>query len=78
MVVKIWKDVRGNQGKFMSADKFGRYTTEVEERVVRRERLALRNELKSAKHLKIYGGLSEGDLDLPERRGIPVAGKRRK
>ena len=35
----------------MSAETFGRYTTDVEENIERRERLALRNKVKSEKHL---------------------------
>ena len=41
-------------------EKFRRYKTEIEERIETRERLALRNKVKSGKHLEIYGGLSEG------------------
>ena len=44
----------------MSADKCGRYKGGVEEMIERRERLALRNKVKSEKHLEIYGGVSEG------------------
>ena len=46
----------------MSAGKFRRYKAEVEERIERRERLALRNKVKSGgETFKRYaGGLSEG------------------
>ena len=44
----------------MSAGKFGRYKTEVEEMIERRGRLALRNTVESEKHLEICGGLREG------------------
>ena len=44
----------------MSADKFRRYKAEAEEMIERRERLALRNKLKSEKILEIYGGFTEG------------------
>ena len=44
----------------MSAGKFGRYKVEVEERIERRERLALRNKVGSERHLETYGGLREG------------------
>ena len=44
----------------MSAGKFGKYKAEVEERIGRRERLALRNKVESEKHLEIYGRLREG------------------
>ena len=60
MVEKIWKDVGGNQEKVMSAEKFGRYKADVEERIERRERLALRNRVKSETHLEIYGESSLG------------------
>ena len=43
------------------AGKFGEYKAEVEERMERKERLALRNKVESEKkHLKIHGGLREG------------------
>ena len=40
----------------MSAEKFGRYKAEAEERMERKERLALRNKVESGgkKHLDIY------------------------
>ena len=41
----------------MSAEKFGRYRAEAEERVEGRKRLAPRNKVKSEKHLETYGGL---------------------
>ena len=44
----------------MSAGKFERYKAEVEERIERREMLALGNKVESEKHLEIYGGLTEG------------------
>ena len=44
----------------MSVEKFGRYQTEVEDRIEIRERLALINEVKSEKHLEIYGGQAIG------------------
>ena len=45
----------------MSAEKFGRHTTEVQERVEKGEMLvALRNKVESEKHLEICRGLSEG------------------
>ena len=77
-------------------EKFGGYKTYVEERIGRRERLALQKKAEEEEHLEIYGGLIEEigttpyfhgamsyaktlkpqfrvrDLDLPERRGIPV------
>ena len=37
---KVWKDTGGNQEDLMSAGKFGRYKTEAEEGIERRERLA--------------------------------------
>ena len=55
VVEKVWKDIGGNQEEMMSAGKFGRYKAEVEERIERRERLALRNKVESEKHLEIYG-----------------------
>ena len=60
MVEKVWKDVGGNQAKTIPAERFGRYKTEVEEKIERRERLSLRNKVKQEKHLWIYGGLTEG------------------
>ena len=44
----------------MSAGKFGWYKVEVEERIERRERIALRNEVESEKHLGVCVGLREG------------------
>ena len=44
----------------MPAGKFGKDKAEVEERIERRERLALRNKVESEKHVEIYGGLREG------------------
>ena len=44
----------------MSAGKFGKYKAEVEGRIKRRERLALRNKGGSENHLDLYGGLREG------------------
>ena len=74
VVEKVWKDIRGNQEDMMSAEKFWRYKTDVEERIERRKRLALRNKVKSEKLLDIYGGLSErkgmkkhGPLDFAKR-----------
>ena len=40
---KVWKDTGGNQEEMMRAEKCGRYKTEVEENIEKRERLALRN-----------------------------------
>ena len=57
---KVWKDIGGNQEKLMSVGKFGRYKAQVEERMERRERLALRNKVESENNLEIYGGLGEG------------------
>ena len=47
---------RGNQEDIMSAQKFGRHTTEVEENVERREELALRKKSKLEKHLRAGKG----------------------
>ena len=49
-VEKVRKDVGGNQEEIMSVEKFGRYKTEIEERIERRERVAPRNKVKSEKH----------------------------
>ena len=59
---RMWKDIGRNQEEAVSVDKFGRYKrkTDVEEMVERRERLALGYKLKSEKHVKMYGGTSEG------------------
>ena len=56
VVDKVWKHIGGNQEEMVSAGKFGRHETEVEERIERRARLTLRNTVKSEKHL----GLSKG------------------
>ena len=63
----------------LSIEKFGRYKTEVKEKVERMERPALRNKVKEEEHSDIYGGRDEigmktymhgaMDLDLPKRRG---------
>ena len=62
IVEKVWNGIGGSQEEVMSAGNFGKYKAEVEEGVVRRARLALRNEVESEKHLllEIYGGLREG------------------
>ena len=44
----------------MPAGKFGRYEAEVEERIQRTEKLALRSKGGSGKHLEVYGGLRKG------------------
>ena len=51
IVERVWKDTGGNQEDMTSAEKFGRYTTDVEESTEKREMLALRNKVKSEKHL---------------------------
>ena len=53
----------GNQEKVMSAEKFGKYKAQVEERIERRGRLALRNKVESEKHLEIYGRLRGYTVD---------------
>ena len=60
VVEKVWKGIEGNQEEVMPAGNFGKYMAEVEERIERRERLALRNEVETGKHLEIYEGLREG------------------
>ena len=45
-------DIGGNQGETMSAEKCGRYKSEVKEMIERRERLALRNKVKSEKRFR--------------------------
>ena len=56
VVEKVWKDIEGNQEDMMSAENLGRYKTEVEERIERSERLALRNKEESEKHsVNIWG-----------------------
>ena len=40
----------------LSIEKFGRYKTEVKEKVERMERPALRNKVKEEEHSDIYGG----------------------
>ena len=45
----------------MSLEKLGRYKTEVEERIERRERLALRNKLKPEKDLRDLRGVKRRD-----------------
>ena len=53
VVEKVWRDIGGNQEDLMSAGKFGRCKAEeVEKRIERRERLALRNKVESRKHLE--------------------------
>ena len=64
VVKKVWKDIRGNQEERMSSGKFGRYKTEVEERIERSERLrtvALRNKVKSEKHMENIRGVEPRD-----------------
>ena len=39
VVEKVWKDIGGNEEEMMSAEKFGRYKAEVEERTERREEI---------------------------------------
>ena len=51
VVEKVWKDIGGNQKEVMSVENFGRYKAEVEENMERRQRLALRNGVKSEKRL---------------------------
>ena len=60
VVEKVWKDLGRNQVEMMYAGKFERYKAEIEERIERRERLALRNKVESEKHFEIYRGLREG------------------
>ena len=38
VVEKVWKNLGGNQEEAMSAEKFGRYETEVKDMVEKRER----------------------------------------
>ena len=45
----VRKDIGGNQEEGIFAENFGRYKAEVEGRRERRERLALRNKVKSEK-----------------------------
>ena len=61
VVEKVWKDIGGNQEAMMSAGKFGRGKTEVEEIRERRERLTLRNKVKSEKHLSYMRGVERRD-----------------
>ena len=51
VVEKVWKGTGGNKEEVMSVEKFGRYKAEAEERIERRERLALRDNVKPDKHL---------------------------
>ena len=53
--------VGGNQEEMMSADKFARYKTDTEERMERRERLALRNTVESEKHFRDKWGVERRD-----------------
>ena len=47
VVENIWKDLRGDQEEILSAEKFGRYKTEVKEIIVRKGKAsALRNKVK--------------------------------
>ena len=48
-------DIGGKQEEVMSVGKFGRYKAEIEEMIVRRERLALRNKIKSGNTLRYMG-----------------------
>ena len=57
LVEEVWKEIWGNQGEGKSARKFGKYKAELKERIERRERLALRNNMELGKDLMIYGGL---------------------
>ena len=57
---KAWKDIGGNREEMMSAERFRRYKTEVEENIERRERLAPKNKVESEKHLRDIRGSSEG------------------
>ena len=49
VVEKVWKNKEGNQKEVVSAGKYGRYKAEVEDRMEKRERLALRNKVESEK-----------------------------
>ena len=60
VVEREWKDIGEKQEEVISAEKFGRCEAEVEERIERREMLALRNKVESEKYLEVYGGLREG------------------
>ena len=53
-VLEKTKGIGGHREEMMSAKKFGGYTEEVEERIEKRERLALRNKVKSENHLEVY------------------------
>ena len=49
----------GNQEDVMSAGKFRKYKAEVEDRIERSGRIALRNKVESEEHSEICGGLKE-------------------
>ena len=51
VVGMVWKDIEGIQEVVTSAGEVGRHQAEVEENIERRERLALRNEVKLGKQL---------------------------
>ena len=53
--------IGGNQEEVMPAENSGRYKTEVEKRIERRERLAPRNIVNMAKHVEIYRGVKRRD-----------------
>ena len=56
VVEKVWKDKGGDRENMMSAEKFRRYTAEVEEIIERRELLDLKNKAESDEQLKRYTG----------------------
>ena len=57
VVEGVWKDIGGNQEEIPSIEKFAGYKTEVKERIEIRDRLALRNKVKEAEHLRDLRGV---------------------
>ena len=63
VVERAWKCMVANQEDMVSVrvDKFGRYNTDVKGGIERRERLALRNKVKSKRHFELCLGVNEGN-----------------
>ena len=61
----------------MSAEKFGKYKAEVEERVERRERPAQRNYVKSEKHLRYSRGFKRMDIGMKTYSHGPTDSRKR-
>ena len=54
-VEKVWKDIGGNQEDVLSLETFGGCKADVNERIERRKRLALRNRVEGEEHFEICG-----------------------